>query len=122
LLIMIENIRKSLAAYWGYKDFLPLQEDAMQCIERYGAAKAYHPNWLSTSQGSRADQKQAVRENRHCRHQRLLRREFNQDGCESALSVLGPAVRIRRYHVFGYDDFAFQGFDIWLNAKPQIRR
>ncbi|HLB74617.1 MAG TPA: DNA helicase RecQ [Sedimentisphaerales bacterium] len=29
---MIENIKKSLAAYWGYRDFLPLQEEAMQCI------------------------------------------------------------------------------------------
>ncbi|MBN2269100.1 MAG: DNA helicase RecQ [Sedimentisphaerales bacterium] len=32
LLVMIENIKKSLAAYWGYKDFLPLQEEAMRCI------------------------------------------------------------------------------------------
>jgi len=34
LLIMIENIKKSLAAYWGYNDFLPLQKEAMQCIAR----------------------------------------------------------------------------------------
>lgn len=29
---MIEDIRKALAAYWGHKDFLPLQKEAMQCI------------------------------------------------------------------------------------------
>ena len=34
LLIMIENIKKSLATYWGYNDFLPLQREAMQCIAR----------------------------------------------------------------------------------------
>mgnify|MGYP001600585879 CR=1 FL=1 len=31
---MIDNIKKSLAAYWGYKDFLPLQKQAMECITR----------------------------------------------------------------------------------------
>ena len=31
-MIMIENIKKALVEYWGYKDFLPLQEKAMQCI------------------------------------------------------------------------------------------
>jgi ATP-dependent DNA helicase RecQ len=29
---MIENIKGALAEYWGYKDFLPLQKEAMQCI------------------------------------------------------------------------------------------
>ena len=29
---MIENIKRALAEYWGYKDFLPLQKEAMQCI------------------------------------------------------------------------------------------
>ncbi|MHC4528974.1 MAG: DNA helicase RecQ [Planctomycetota bacterium] len=29
---MIENIQKVLAKYWGYNDFLPLQERAMECI------------------------------------------------------------------------------------------
>jgi len=29
---MIENLRKALLEYWGYKDFLPLQKQAMQCI------------------------------------------------------------------------------------------
>jgi len=29
---MIENLRKALLEYWGYKDFLPLQKEAMQCI------------------------------------------------------------------------------------------
>ncbi|MBN2138020.1 MAG: DNA helicase RecQ [Sedimentisphaerales bacterium] len=31
---MIENIRKTLAKYWGYDNFLPLQEEAMACIAR----------------------------------------------------------------------------------------
>ena len=29
---MMENLRKALLEYWGYKDFLPLQKEAMQCI------------------------------------------------------------------------------------------
>jgi ATP-dependent DNA helicase RecQ len=29
---MMENLRKALLEYWGYKDFLPLQKQAMQCI------------------------------------------------------------------------------------------
>ncbi len=29
---MIESIKKTLVEYWGYNDFLPLQEEAMQCI------------------------------------------------------------------------------------------
>lgn len=29
---MIDNIKGALAEYWGYKDFLPLQKEAMQCI------------------------------------------------------------------------------------------
>jgi len=31
---MIENLRKALLEYWGYKDFLPLQKQAMECITR----------------------------------------------------------------------------------------
>lgn len=29
---MIENLRKALLEYWGYKEFLPLQKQAMECI------------------------------------------------------------------------------------------
>jgi len=31
---MMENLRKALLEYWGYKDFLPLQKQAMECIIR----------------------------------------------------------------------------------------
>lgn len=31
---MIEDIKKTLARYWGYNDFLPLQKKAMECISR----------------------------------------------------------------------------------------
>jgi ATP-dependent DNA helicase RecQ len=31
---MMENLRKALLEYWGYKDFLPLQKQAMECITR----------------------------------------------------------------------------------------
>jgi len=28
---MIENIQKALLKFWGYEDFLPLQQRAMEC-------------------------------------------------------------------------------------------
>jgi ATP-dependent DNA helicase RecQ len=31
---MMENLRKALLEYWGYKDFLPLQRQAIDCIDR----------------------------------------------------------------------------------------
>lgn len=31
---MMENIQKALTKYWGYDGFLPLQEEAMECISR----------------------------------------------------------------------------------------
>ena len=31
---MIENLRKALLEYWGYKGFLPLQKQAMECTTR----------------------------------------------------------------------------------------
>ena len=34
LTIVIEDIRKTLARYWGYNDFLPSQEKAMECVSR----------------------------------------------------------------------------------------
>jgi len=29
---MIEKIQKALVKYWGYDSFLPLQQEAMECI------------------------------------------------------------------------------------------
>lgn len=32
--IMIERIQKALVKYWGYNDFLPLQQKAMECVSK----------------------------------------------------------------------------------------